>query len=163
MPGGKQRWRLGSIVSLLLHLGLLLYLVRPESFVGEVTPIKQGAGGPGPAGGGGGHTKVEVLNYIAVQPPPPPTPKPAFVFKPPEIVKLPPPAIEPLKLEPLPSSTLPVAGNAADGTTGAGPGTGGGVGAGAGTGTGTANGPGTGGGDQPNHPPQATEMFIPPL
>jgi hypothetical protein len=105
---------------------------------------------------------MEVIQYVQVQPAPPPPPKPALVFKTPEIKQLPPPPLQPMRLEPIVSPGNST-GSAIDPTGGAGPGSGGGVGTGVGTGTGSAVGPGTGGGDQPNFPPQPTEMFIPPL
>jgi protein TonB len=54
-------------------------------------------------------------------------------------------------------------GTGTDGTAGSGTGSGGGVGAGIGTGRGSGLGPGTGGGNGEIYPPQATEVFIPPL
>jgi protein TonB len=165
MPGGRERWRLGSVASTAIHIAILWLLLRGTNYGGLVTPIEQGAGGPGPAGGGGGRSsaRMEVIQYAAVQPPPPPTPKPTFVFKPPEITQLPPPVIQPLRMEPIVSPGLNATGSAIDPTGGAGPGSGGGVGSGVGTGKGSSVGPGTGGGDQPNYPPQAIEIFIPPL
>ena len=164
MPGGRARWRLGSVVSVLIHLTILWLLLRETNYGGLVDPMEQGAGGPGPAGGGGGRSAhMEIIQYVQVQPAPPPTPKPVFVFVPPEIKQLPPPPVEPLKLEPITAPGVNATGSAVDPNGGAGPGTGGGVGSGVGTGKGSSVGPGTGGGDQPNYPPQPTEMFIPPL
>jgi len=165
MPGGRSRWRLGSAVSLLIHLTILWLLLRETNYGGLVSPIEQGAGGPGPAGGGGGRSsaRMEIIQYVQVEPPPPPTPKPTFVFVPPEIKQLPPPPVEPIRLEPIVAPGINAAGSAVDPNGGAGPGRGGGVGTGIGTGKGSALGPGTGGGDQPNFPPSTDQMFLPPL
>ncbi|HEX7937850.1 MAG TPA: hypothetical protein VF483_02595 [Gemmatimonadaceae bacterium] len=165
MPGGRSRSRLGSIVSLLIHLVILWLLVREADYNGVVIPMAQGAGGPGPAGGGGGRSsaKMEVIQYVQVQPAPPAPPKPVLVFKTPEIRQLPQPAMEPLKLEPIVAPGLNATGTAIDPNGGAGPGTGGGVGTGDGTGNGAAKGPGTGGGLQENYPPEPDQMFLPPF
>ena len=162
LPGGRTRWRFGSVVSTLIHVGLLWLLLRETNYGSLVTPQEQGAGGPGPAGGGGGRARMEIIQYVQVQAPPPPTPKPTFVFVPPEIKRLPPPPIQPLRLEPL-VAPGPITGAAADPAAGAGPGTGGGVGSGVGTGRGSSVGPGTGGGDQENYPPETDQFFLPPL
>jgi protein TonB len=163
MPGGRTRWRLGSVVSALIHFTILWLILRETNYGGLVTPIEQGAGGPGPAGGGGGRSaRVEVIQYVAVAPAPPPQPKPTLVFKPPEIKQLPTPAIEPLKISNLTAPSIGAT-PSADPSLGSGPGSGGGVGTGTGTGRGSANGPGTGGGDQANFPPTTDQMFLPPF
>jgi protein TonB len=163
MPVARQRSRTETAISVLIHIAIVWFALRAPSYVGEVIPIEQGAGGPGPAGGGGG-SRLESVQYIQLQPAPPPQPKPTLVFKAPEIRPVPPPVVEPPKLEPVSAPAISVsASSSADPNGGSGPGTGGGVGTGIGTGRGSSVGPGTGGGDQPNFPPQPTEMFIPPL
>jgi len=156
---------MGSVVSLLIHFGVLWLILREVDYTGLVVPLEQGAGGPGPAGGGGGRSSHETIQYIQAAPPPPAaTPKPVLVFTPPEIKQLPPPPVEPVRLEPITVPSTATTGSASvDPSLGVGPGSGGGVGTGKGTGTGSSVGPGTGGGDQVNFPPEATEMFIPPL
>ena len=164
MPGGHARWRLGSIVSLLIHLGVLWLILREVDYNATVVPMAQGAGGAGPAGGGGGRSsaRMEIIQYVEVQPLPPP-PKPVLVFKTPEIKPPPPPVVQPPRLEPIVSPGLNPTGAAADPTSGAGPGTGGGVGTGVGTGKGSSTGPGTGGGNQADYPPEPDQMFLPPF
>lgn len=164
MPKGREDWRIGSVVSALAHLGIIILLFTPLALLGPVEEIAQGAGGAGPAGGGGGGNRgdrslrAELLRFVSLAPAPP---KPVVVPKP--VPPVPPPVVEPLKLpEPtvLPNTT---GGTGQANTTGSGPGTGGGTGSGAGTGTGSSVGPGTGGGTQANYPPTPIEMFIPPL
>jgi protein TonB len=164
MPVSRPRSRVETAVSILIHVAIIWFALRAPSYIGEVIPVEQGAGGPGPAGGGGGF-RAEIIQYVEVRPAPPPQAKPTLVFTPPEIKPVPPPEVEPPKLEPIAMPAVPSAGvtTSADPNGGSGPGTGGGVGTGVGTGKGSSVGPGTGGGDQPNFPPQPTEMFIPPL
>jgi protein TonB len=173
MPKGREDWRLGTGVSVMLHVALIVLLLLPLAVTGDFREMAQGAGGPGPAGGGGGGTrgtgalKAELLRFVRIAPPPPPVATPAAVVPP---VTPPPPT--PLALQPqiettkLPEPTITVGtggGTGTDGTTGTGPGSGGGVGSGIGTGRGSGAGPGTGGGSQVNYPPAPIEMFIPPL
>lgn len=173
MPrGGAARgdWRIGSGVSIAVHLALLLLLISPAFLTPDPVELAQGAGGPGPAGGGGGGAqrgedrtfRRELLRFVQVvaaparvAATPPPVPPPKIAPKPIEVE-------EPRVPEQTVASGSSAAGVGRD-TTGAGPGSGGGTGSGAGTGTGTAVGPGTGGGDQANYPPTPIEMFIPPL
>jgi protein TonB len=166
MPTGRDDWRMGSIVSVLAHLGIILLFFTPVMIMSDVREIAQGAGGPGPAGGGGGGSRgdrlrAELIRFVQVVSTPPPV-LPKVEVKPPVPVPVPPPIPPPE----LPNPTLTPGTNAAAGqenTTGSGPGTGGGTGTGVGTGTGSSVGPGTGGGNQVNHPPTPIEMFIPPL
>ncbi len=162
MPVSRQRTRTETAVSLLVHIAIVWLVLRPPSYVGDVIPIEQGAGGPGPAGGGGG-SRVEIIQYVQVQPAPPPQANPVLVFKVPEIKPLPPPVIEPPKLAPIAAPPSASASSSADPGGGSGPGTGGGIGTGVGTGRGSSVGPGTGGGDQPNFPPTTDQMFLPPF
>jgi periplasmic protein TonB len=163
MPARRDDWRIGSILSVLVHLAVVLVLISPLAVLADPTEIAQGAGGPGPAGGGGGGSRFrqELLKFVqvAAAPTPPPTPKPIPQPK----IEVKPPEPEAIKL-PEPSVTASAsAGTGQDNTPGSGPGTGGGTGSGTGTGAGSAVGPGTGGGNQPNYPPTPIEMFIPPL
>jgi len=171
LPKGSEDWRVGTAVSALVHLGIVVLLVAPFAAGATLALRDQGAGGPGPAGGGGGGRRgtgglrTEILRYVTVAPPP--MPKPVEV-KP--VIPPPKPEPVPVKLdvaEAPPADAAPVTGTAggtgSDTTGGAGPGTGGGVGSGIGPGRGSGVGPGTGGGNQPNYPPTPIEMFIPPL
>ena len=172
LPKGRENWRVGSIASALLHLGLLLLIIYPFATRHELIEMALGAGGPGPAGGGGGGNRgtggqTEALHFVRVAPPPP---APVVEAKPIPPVKPPEPKVE-AKPEPPPELKIPQpavtagtgGGTGADGTAGSGPGSGGGVGSGIGTGRGSAVGPGTGGGNQENYPPSPIEMFIPPF
>ena len=167
MPGGKQRFRMGTVVAIALHVALVMLFLWEKNYgVDEIAPIQQGAGGPGPAGGGGGRSspRLEFIQFVEALPVPPPTPKPTFVFKPPEIKPPPPPVVEQLPIpEPVVASGTSTSGSAVDPTAGAGPGSGGGVGSGIGTGKGSSVGPGTGGGNGENYPPTPAEMYLPPL
>src|SRR5919198_4463799 len=162
LPKSRTDWRAGSIVSLLVHVGVIALLLAPMSMLDSPREILQGAGGPGPAGGGGGGSterlKEEVLRYVRVAPPPPPIPE---VKK---VAQAPPPEPQlPVQSEKLPQPALTSAGIGTANTLGSGPGSGGGVGSGVGTGRGSAVGPGTGGGTQENYPPTPTDIFLPPL
>lgn len=171
MPGGRNDWRMGSVISALVHLGLLILLISPFAMLGNVSEIAQGAGGPGPAGGGGGGNRgsgamrAELLKFVQVAPAQ--TPTPAV----PEVKPPPPPTPPQPETQPLPDLKIPAptmmtgtsGGTGNDPAGGSGPGSGGGVGSGIGTGHGSATGPGTGGGNQANFPPTPTEIFIPPL
>lgn len=171
LPRGRENWRLGVAVSVVLHLVMFVLIVAPFAFMADITLIEQGAGGGGPAGGGGGGTRGtgmtqhETLRYVAIAPATPaavvpqivPAVQPKIDVPVPEL-----PKVEPPKL----SALTPVGagrGTGTDGTAGSGPGSGGGVGSGIGTGRGSGAGPGTGGGRQENYPPQTMEMFIPPM
>jgi len=171
MPKGREDWRLGTGISILLHVGVILLLLLPLAVTGELREMAQGAGGPGPAGGGGGGTRgtgalrTELLRFVRLEAPPPPAPVPPKAI--PAITPPTPPVAEPKIEEPkLPELTITAGtggGTGADGSAGSGPGSGGGVGSGIGTGRGSGVGPGTGGGTQANYPPAPIEMFIPPL
>ncbi|MEX2153410.1 MAG: hypothetical protein WD825_08725 [Gemmatimonadaceae bacterium] len=172
LPGGREDWRIGSVISTLVHLAIIIILFSPLALMGNVVPIEQGGGGPGPAGGGGGgnrgsgRLRAEVLKFVRVAPPlPAPAPPKAVVTSPPPPVVPPTPqpqAEVPKMVEP--TMTVGVGGGTGtDQTAGAGPGSGGGVGTGTGTGRGSATGPGTGGGTQANYAPTAIEMLLPPL
>lgn len=174
LPKPREDWRVGSVISALLHLGVVLLLVLPVAITGDVREFAQGAGGAGPAGGGGGGTRgtgalrSEMLRFVRVAPPAPAVAVPAPT--PPE-QKPEPPRPEPVP-QPTPVPETPVAsaapttgtggGTGADNTGGSGPGSGGGIGTGIGTGRGSGVGPGTGGGTQENYPPTPIEIFLPP-
>ena len=172
MPKGREDWRIGSMVSVLVHLAIILLLLAPFAMMADVNEMEQGAGGPGPAGGGGGGNRgtgtlrAEMLRFVRVAPPMP-TPKAAVTLPPPTPPVVVPPTPQPaaeVPKEPEPTMTVGVGGGTGtDQTSGTGTGSGGGVGTGIGTGRGSATGPGTGGGSQENHPPTPIEMFIPPL
>jgi protein TonB len=172
MPGKRQNWTTGSVVSVVFHV-LLLLLVIGRVTMPEVFEIPQGAGGDGPAGGGGGGTlgsgsiRAEAIEFVQAAPPPPaPTPEPVIPEVPPPEPVLPQLPMPQLSTPKAPQLTMPVGvggGTGADGTAGSGPGTGGGVGTGVGTGRGSSEGPGTGGGNQANYPPELIELFLPPM
>lgn len=172
MPAGREDWRLGSVVSILVHLAIVMALLMPLAVAGDLQELRQGAGGAGPAGGGGGGSRgtgalaQEVLRFVRLAPEPAPQVAELEPVAPPPLE---PPVVAPTMpalpdLEAPQPSILPGVGGGtgADPAGGTGPGTGGGIGTGAGTGTGSAIGPGTGGGGQANHPPTPTEIFIPP-
>ena len=172
IPKGREDWRLGTLVSVLLHVAVIMLLLLPLAVSGDLHEMAQGAGGPGPAGGGGGGLRgtgalrAEVLRFVRVAPPPPArvAQKAVPPVTPPPVLPQP----EPAKIEDtrLPDPTITAGtggGTGSDGTAGSGPGSGGGVGSGVGTGRGSGVGPGTGGGGQANYPPSPIEMFIPPL
>jgi protein TonB len=173
LPPARDDWRVGSLTSALVHLGIVILLLTPLAMLGEIREIEQGAGGPGPAGGGGGGNRgtgslrAELLRFVRVAPAEAPTPVPPKVVTPP----LPKPVLPEPKAQTLPEMKIPEltmitgtgGGTGTDLTAGTGPGSGGGVGTGIGTGQGSAVGPGTGGGNQANYPPTPTEIFIPPL
>lgn len=171
MPKGREDWRVGTGVSILLHILVILLLLLPLAVSGELREIAQGAGGPGPSGGGGGGTRgsgalrTELLRFVRIAPPPPAVQSPPKAI--PAVTPVVPPIAEPKVADaklPEPAITLGSGGGTgADGTAGSGPGSGGGVGSGIGTGRGSGVGPGTGGGTQANYPPAPIEMFIPPL
>lgn len=175
LPKGPDGWRLGTTVSVLIHVLVAVLLIWP--FASSVAPVEwpQGSGGIGPIGGGGGGTvgegarRVETISYVRVVPIAEPV---AVVAKPKAPQPATPVVVPPPKPEPQvatsaqPTVAKPLAaggGTGTDNTSGTGPGTGGGVGTGVGAGRGSAVGPGTGGGTEANYPPTPTEMFIPPL
>ena len=167
LPRKREDWRIGSVVSALLHLGVIVLLFTPLAMLSDPMEMAQGAGGAGPAGGGGGGNRGdrslrrELLQYIQVAAAKPAPPTPEVVPQPKLEVKQ--PELELPKL-PEPAVTAGTSGGTGqDNTAGSGPGTGGGTGSGTGTGSGSAVGPGTGGGNQANYPPTPIEMFIPPL
>lgn len=173
MPKGRDDWRAGSVVSALVHFGIILLLFMPVALTSDLREIAQGAGGPGPAGGGGGGTRgtgavrAEMLRFVRLMPAPPAPVVPTVVKRStPEVPTPQPPLPVEVARQPEAVPTMPPGtggGTGADNTTGSGTGTGGGVGTGTGTGRGSAIGPGTGGGNQLNYPPTPTEIFIPPL
>ena len=177
IPAKRERKRLGTVVSVMLHALLIWFLLSPEAL--NVDPnlkeFAQGAGGPGPAGGGGGgNAGTGSIHFVKLAPPPTPVPAPVPtpqpVIEPPKPVE---PVIPTLELPKMATEKVEVkvaapiigtgGGTGADGTNGNGPGTGGGVGSGIGPGRGSGIGPGTGGGTQENYPPSPTELFIPPM
>lgn len=178
----------GSLVSLLIHVLIVLWIAIPiATHTGNVIEENLGAGGAGPSGGGGGGHRgtggvKERVQYVAVAPRP--TPAPVAIVPPPiQPPVIPPPEVKPpepklavpeplkpdVKLDAPKAAdiTAPNAGTGGgsgkDGSNGGGPGTGGGFGTGNGTGRGSGNGPGTGGGSRLNYPPSTTELFLPPL
>jgi len=177
IPGSRDRQRNGTILSLLFHGLLLLFLLAPGPLHTDpnLKPLESGAGGPGPAGGGGGGNRgTGGVRYIELAPPPKPvvaplTPLP--VFEPPKLPEVVLPPLEMPKLAQeakvevkIQSPILGIGGGTGnDKTGGNGPGLGGGVGSGVGTGNGSSIGPGTGGGNTAIHAPMMTELFIPPL
>lgn len=149
-------------------------------------PAGGGGGGTGGTGGDRGLGVRERLHYIHVAPTPPaatpatvppvtppvvppPTPPVTPPVTPPPQPTPPPPAAPTTAAQPSadPGAAAPVAGTGGgtgnDGTAGSGSGSGGGVGTGIGPGRGSGTGAGTGGGPGDVYPPQATEVFIPPL
>jgi protein TonB len=162
LPKGRDDWRIGTVLSVLIHVGCIVLLIAPLAFTRELQEIAQGAGGPGPAGGGGGGRRgadAELLRFVRVAPPPAPVPQVKVTPPPPPV---PEPVLETQKL-PQPTLMTGTGSTGTDNTSGSGPGTGGGVGTGIGTGRGSAVGPGTGGGTQANYPPTPTDIFLPPL
>ncbi|MDF1501957.1 hypothetical protein [Roseisolibacter sp. H3M3-2] len=180
IPSRVGSSRRSTIAAVALHLLVVMLIVTPWAAPRVLDEI-EGARGAGPAGGGGGGTLGtggsragmgvrERLFYVQVAPAPA-TPAPTAPAPPPpppprqEPVPVPLPA--PTVVPPKPAAAAPVpgvgVGTSADGTAGSGPGSGGGVGAGIGTGRGSGVGPGTGGGNGEIYPPQATEIFIPPM
>lgn len=181
----QRRWQ-GWLFSLLAHLLLLLFLLRPAFDSGIDYGHREGAGGPGPAGGGGGglgDNAAPRLQFVqiapqaaaqtATQPVPqvePPKPVPAPVLPP--IPVPPPPKVAPVSPSPTTtavtgavSATTAGAGSGIGKTGGAGvgPGSGGGVGSGEGPGKGSGVGAGTGGGAAKDYPPTLKQFVLPPL
>jgi hypothetical protein len=175
IPGSRDRRRNGTIVSLLFHALLLLFLLQSPALHTDpnIKALELGAGGPGPVGGGGGGNRgTGGLRYIQIAPPPKPVvPAPLPVIEPPKPPEPVLPEIEMPKLAQEAKVEVKIespivglgGGTGNDGTKGNGPGSGGGIGSGLGTGNGSAVGPGTGGGNTTIHPPTMTELFIPPL
>jgi protein TonB len=183
----QKRWQ-GWLFSLLAHLLLLLFLLRPALDSGIDYGHRDGAGGAGPAGGGGGglgDNAAPRLRFVQIAPQAAPAPavthptpvKPAPQVLPP--IPTPPPIPQP-KPAPVPPVVAPPAAGAAaaaataatagmgngigkNGGAGAGPGSGGGVGSGEGPGKGSGVGPGTGGGAAKNYPPTLKQFVLPPL
>lgn len=176
-PKARENWRLGTVVSLLIHVGVLVLIITPFAASDDLRRMALGAGGPGPAGGGGGGNRgsggtPERIEFVRVAPAPaPPQPKVETPQPVPEpvIVEPPKPVIQQLPQVQAPQipmasvATIGTGGAGSDNTGGQGPGSGGGVGTGVGTGRGSGVGPGTGGGSQENYPPTAIELAIPPL
>ena len=177
IPGSRDGKKSGTVVSLVLHALLLLFLLSPAALMTDpnLKEILQGAGGPGPVGGGGGgNSGTGTVRFVTVAPPPKPvsTPvaTPQLVIEPPKPVE---PIIPALETPKLASEKVEVkvqspivgtgGGTGSDATNGNGPGVGGGIGSGIGAGKGSGVGPGTGGGGQENYPPSPTELFIPPM
>jgi protein TonB len=167
MPHAREDFRIGTAVSVLVHILVLVLLLMPLALTGDITPFEQGAGGAGPAGGGGGSSggdamRRELLKFVRVAPAEPAPPKPTLVVK---TVSPPPIPVEPTPTPPQVDATATpsnASGTGPDQGGGAGPGSGGGVGSGVGTGRGSSIGPGTGGGAQENFPPTPDVLFMPP-
>lgn len=182
----QTRWQ-GWLFSLLAHLLLLLYLLRPALDSGIDYGHRDGAGGAGPAGGGGGglgDNAAPRLSFVQIAPqaaapavaqPRPTTPAPQVL--PPIPTPPPPPKPAPVPTPPVAAPPTPVASGAAtstatpgtgtgigkNGGAGVGPGSGGGVGSGEGPGKGSGVGPGTGGGAAKDYPPTLKQFVLPPL
>ena len=174
-------YRVGTAVSVIFHVLLLLLILLPLMFPEAVRAVVGGAGGPGPAGGGGGGTNgsggrervtPERLQYIQVAPEQPRQEAPTVV--PPKVEEKKPeekkPEAIPEVQAAVPTTTIDLStlsgiggGTGNDGSGGSGPGTGGGVGSGVGTGRGSSDGPGTGGGEGVIYPPRPDQMVIPPI
>ena len=181
----QTRWQ-GWLFSLLAHLLLLLFLLRPLLDSGIDYGHRDGAGGAGPAGGGGGglgDNAAPRLRFVQIAPQAAAAPavtqatpiKPVPSVLPPIPTPLPP---KPLPVPPIAApptaaatgavasaATAGAAGNGVgkNGGIGAGPGSGGGVGSGEGPGKGSGVGPGTGGGAAKNYPPTLKQFVLPPL
>ena len=177
LPKPRENWRVGSFVSLLLHIGVLLLLITPFAMTHELSRMAEGAGGPGPAGGGGGGNRgsggvPERVAFVRVAPAPaavapevqkPRVPEPVVVEPPkPEVQQLT-QLSEPAPIPMASVATIGTGGTGSDNTAGQGPGSGGGVGTGVGTGRGSGVGPGTGGGNQENYSPTPYEIPLPPM
>jgi periplasmic protein TonB len=181
----QKRWQ-GWLFSLLAHLLLLLFLLRPALDSGIDYGHRDGAGGAGPAGGGGGglgDNAAPRLRFVQIAPhaaapavtqtpptrpvppvlPPIPTPPPPKPVPVPPVVA--PPTAAAATTSPATSTPTAGAGNGIgkNGGAGAGPGSGGGVGSGEGPGKGSGVGPGTGGGAAKNYPPTLKQFVLPPL
>lgn len=175
LPETRDNWRVGTAVSLLIHLGVVVLILAPFAASADIRRLALGAGGPGPAGGGGGGNRgtggsPERIEFVrvspAIQPPtvraPEPAPKP--VPEPPKpVVKQLRQVQEPAPIPLAVVATIGSGGTGTDNTAGQGPGSGGGVGTGIGTGRGSGVGSGTGGGDQENYPPTPYEVPLPPM
>jgi len=181
----QRRWQ-GWLFSLLAHLLLLLFLLRPALDSGIDYGHRDGAGGAGPAGGGGGglgDNAAPRLRFVQIAPqaatapavtsttPVPPVPA---VLPPIPTPPQPKPVPVPPVVAPAPTATTGAAAASAatagtgsgigkTGGAGAGPGSGGGVGSGEGPGKGSGVGPGTGGGAAKNYPPTLKQFVLPPL
>ena len=180
----QKRWQ-GWLLSLLAHLLLLLFILRPAFDSGIDYGHREGAGGAGPAGGGGGglgNDAAPRLTFVQVAPQAAAAPA---MTKVPPAVKVPPvlppiPTPPPPKPAPVPPVAAPQAaavtgaataaattgsgtGVGKNGGAGAGPGSGGGVGSGEGTGKGSGVGAGTGGGNAKDYPPTLKQFVLPPL
>lgn len=180
----QRRWQ-GWLFSLLAHLLLLLFLLRPAFDSGIDYGHREGAGGPGPAGGGGGGlgdaapprlTFVQIAPAAAAPATAPAQTPPVKPVLPPVLppITAPPPPPKPVALPAVPAAGAATGAAASrdsgagtgigkNGGKGAGPGSGGGVGSGEGPGKGSGVGPGTGGGTAKNYPPTLKQFVLPPL
>ncbi len=178
----QRRWQ-GWLFSLLAHLLLLLFLLRPALDSGIDYGHRDGAGGSGPAGGGGGglgDNAAPRLRFVQIAPQAAPAPAVTRATPVTPVPAVLPPIPTPPQPKPAPPAVAPpataVTGAAASSATagagsgigktggaGAGPGSGGGVGSGEGPGKGSGVGPGTGGGAAKNYPPTLKQFVLPPL
>jgi len=181
----QRRWQ-GWLFSLLAHLLLLLFLLRPALDSGIDYGHRDGAGGAGPAGGGGGglgDNAAPRLRFVQIAPQAAQAPAATRTTPAPPVPAVLPPIPTPPQPKPVPvqpvaaPATAAVTGAAAasaatagagsgigkTGGAGAGPGSGGGVGSGEGPGKGSGVGPGTGGGAAKNYPPTLKQFVLPPL
>jgi len=179
----QRRWQ-GWLFSLLAHLLLLLFLLRPALDSGIDYGHRDGAGGAGPAGGGGGglgDNAAPRLRFVQIAPQAAPAPAVTHTTPVPPVPAVLPPIPTPPQPKPVPPAVAPTAtavtgaaaassatagagsGIGKTGGAGAGPGSGGGVGSGEGPGKGSGVGPGTGGGAAKNYPPTLKQFVLPPL
>ena len=179
----QRRWQ-GWLFSLLAHLLLLLFLLRPALDSGIDYGHRDGAGGAGPAGGGGGglgDNAAPRLRFVQIAPQAAPAPAVTHTTPVPPVPAVLPPIPTPPQPKPVPPAVAPTAtavtgaaaassatagagsGIGKTGGAGAGPGSGGGVGSGEGPGRGSGVGPGTGGGAAKNYPPTLKQFVLPPL
>lgn len=168
LPAAADRSGLAAFLSLAVHAGLVLLLIR----VGVSMAVERGALSSlfdqQPGGGGGGGTGGDA--FISIPPPPAP---PVEEIVPPTVVPTVVPRVEP-QPEFKPAVTPPpdsVPAGPPGGTTGTGGGSGGGEGTGSGPGSGSGVGPGsgggtgggTGGGGKRGTPPESQQLIIPPI
>lgn len=188
MPARRESYRIGTVVSLVLHGIALIFILAPLFVATMLAAPPEGAGGAGPAGGGGGGRggtggasayTPEGLRYIQIAPAPAPAPEaeetepePAVVPPPPE--PEPEPEPEPPISQQVPSAppAEPLVGSAdvqVGSSTAPTPGTGGGTGhdgtsgsgPGSGGGIGSGVGTGIGSGDGPGTGGGAGDVYLP--
>ena len=111
MPARRESYRVGTVVSLVLHGIALIFILAPLFVATMLAAPPEGAGGAGPAGGGGGGTggtggaavyTPEQLRYIQIGPVAAPAPPAEEAAEPEREEPIPPPP------EPEPEPTPPV-------------------------------------------------------